>query len=191
MSTAADARGISAAQGGPSAAGARDAGASVAAPEEGSPGGAAVDPGDLSDLLEEVRILQQGAQVLTAFLVIVPFSAGFPKIVQAERWIFVGTFVCALTSLVFLSAPAAQHRLERPLADRVRFKRDATRLVVVGAATLSLALVLAALLVVTEVLGRAAGQTVAGLAALLVGTVWWAVPLRRRGRPRPPADGVR
>ena len=182
MSAPSGTRGISAAQGN----------ASAAASGNGSPGGAAPDDAaDLGDLLEEVRILQQGAQVLTAFLVIVPFSAGFPKIVQAERWVYVGTFVCALTSLVFLSAPAAQHRLERPLADRVRFKRDATRLAVGGAATLSLALILAALFVVTEVLGRAVGQTVAGLVALLVGTVWWAVPLRRRGRRRPLADGIR
>lgn len=166
-------------------------GDAAVSPTAGSPGPAAADAGDLSELLDEVRILQQGAQVLTAFLVVVPFSAGFPKIVQAERWVFVGTFLCALTSLVFLSAPAAQHRIERPLADRARFKRHASRLVVIGAAALSLALVLAALLVTTEVLGRVAGQAVAAVVALLVGTVWWVVPLWRRRRHRSSTHGAR
>ena len=40
--------------------------------EDGQPG----DEGDLSDLLSELRILLPGAQMLTAFLIILPFNGG-------------------------------------------------------------------------------------------------------------------
>lgn len=76
--------------------------------------------GDLSDMLSELHFLLPGAQLLTAFLITVPFSTGFSKIKQTERRIFLATFICSITSLVLLSAPAVQHRLMRPLLDRER-----------------------------------------------------------------------
>ena len=149
-----------------------------ASPSEQEPG----SPQDLSELLEEVRILQQSAQMLTAFLILLPFSAGFAKIGPLERWIYLATFLAAVTSLVCLSAPAAQHRLERPLLDREQFKNAATRTVLVGLACLSLALGLATLLVVTEVLGILAGRLVALVVSASIAVLWWTVPLWRRAR---------
>jgi hypothetical protein len=90
-------------------------------------------------MLQELRILLQGAQVLTAFLIVLPFSEGFRRIQQVEKWVYVATFLCSLVSLVILSAPAAQHRLQRPLIDRVQFKQYATRLILIGLVPLSLA----------------------------------------------------
>ena len=141
-------------------------------------------PDDLSDLLEEVRILQQGAQMLTAFLILLPFSAGFAKIGLVERWIYLATFLSAVASLVFLSAPAAQHRLERPLLDRSRFKDVATRTVIAGVVFLSFALGLATLLVISEVLGGLAGQIAAVSVAGCIAVLWWIVPIRRQLRHR-------
>src|SRR5215204_2910616 len=76
------------------------------------------DDGDLNDMLQEMRILLQGAQVLTAFLVILPFNEGFARIDPVEKWIYVATFLCSISGLVIFSAPAAHHRLVRPLVDR-------------------------------------------------------------------------
>lgn len=139
-------------------------------------------PDDLGDLLEEVRILQQSAQTLTAFLILLPFSSGFVKIGLVERWIYLATFLAAVASLVFLSAPAAQHRLERPLANRSRFKELATRTVVTGVACLSFALALSTLLVVSEVLGTIAGVTASASVASCIAMLWWIVPIHRRQR---------
>ena len=144
-------------------------------------------PDDLGDLLEEVRILQQGAQTLTAFLILLPFSAGFAKIGVLERWIYLVTFLSAVASLVFLSAPAAQHRLERPLVDRARFKDVATRTVVAGSLFLSCALGLATLLVISEVLGSLAGSIAAVSVAGCIAVLWWIVPIHRRRRHDPGA----
>lgn len=142
---------------------------------------AEADPGDLGDLLQEVRILQQGAQMLTAFLVIVPFDSGFGKIDQIEKGVFMPTFICSVVSLALLSAPAVQHRIERPLRNSVRFKRVATRTILVGAAALSCALVLMTFLVASEVLGRGPAIVTTVFIGSLISTTWWIVPLLRRG----------
>ncbi|HYP41473.1 MAG TPA: DUF6328 family protein, partial [Chloroflexia bacterium] len=110
------------------------------------------DEQDLNDLLQELRILLQGVQVLTAFLVILPFNQGFEKIEEIEKWVYIATFICSVMGLVLFSAPAAHHRLARPLMDRVRFKEFATRMTIVGLVPSSLALVLATQLVVAQVL---------------------------------------
>lgn len=135
---------------------------------------------DLGDLLQEVRILLPGVQTLTAFLVILPFSPGFAMLDQTERRVYVAMFVCSLSSLVLFTAPAAQHRLQRPLRDRERFKHEATRLIVVGLIPLSLALILATELVVGEVVGAQAGMAVTAIVATVIAVTWWLIPLRRR-----------
>lgn len=140
------------------------------------------DDGDFSDMLSEMRILLPGAQMLSAFLIILPFNGGFAKIVHMEKLLFLATFFFSLTSLVLLSAPAIQHRLLRPLKDRARFKRIATRQIVAGAFALAIALVLGTDLVISEVFGATIGLIVAALMALLILAAWWLMPvyLRRR-----------
>ncbi|HEX9988001.1 MAG TPA: DUF6328 family protein [Chloroflexia bacterium] len=138
------------------------------------------DEKDLNDLLQELRILLHGVQVLTAFLVILPFNQGFEKIEEIEKWVYLATFVCSVTGLVLFSAPAAHHRLARPLMDRVRFKEFATRMTVVGMVPSSLALVLATQLVVAQVLGNVQSLVVALIIAVLIGVFWWILPLAHK-----------
>lgn len=140
---------------------------------------------DLSDMLVELRVLLPGAQLLSAFLITLPFVPGFRQIAGFEKWLFIATLVCALVSLILLSAPAVQHRLLWPLPDRVAFKRFASYEMLAGAVMLSLALVLGTALVVSEVFGMWPGIGVAGGIAVVLGLSWWVLPLvirRRRTR---------
>ncbi|MYM30328.1 hypothetical protein GTP58_18505 [Duganella sp. CY15W] len=138
--------------------------------------------GDLTDLLSETRILLPGAQMLSAFLIILPFNGGFAQIDHTEKLLFLATFFFSLTSLVLLSAPAIQHRLLRPLKDRARFKHVATRQVVAGAFTLAIALVLGTELVISEVFGATVGLIMAALMASLILCAWWLLPLYLKRR---------
>jgi hypothetical protein len=148
------------------------------------PGDAHSD-GDLGDLLQELRVLLQGVQVLTGFLIILPFSEGFSRVAQGEQIVYLVLFLCVLTSLVLFSAPAAQHRLLTPLSDRVQFKRSATRLIIIGLVPFSISLALATHFVVNEVAGPNIAHVAALLVAVVIGTLWWYVPLvRRRQLPR-------
>jgi hypothetical protein len=135
---------------------------------------------DFGDLLQELRVLMQGAQILTAFLIILPFNVGFARIGAGEKGVYLATFACSLGSLIIFTAPAAQHRLEWPLRDRPQFKRFATRMAIVGLVPLSLSLVLATHLIVSQTLGTTQALLAALAASLLIGAVWWLVPLLLR-----------
>jgi hypothetical protein len=138
------------------------------------------DAGDLTEMLQELRVLIPGVQVLVGFLVILPFSLGLSHIPETERWVYLAAFVCGLFSLVLFMAPAAQHRLERPLRNRVRFKQYATWMTIVGLVPLSLALVLTTHLVVSQTVGYGAALVVSAIVAALIAAVWWAWPLSAR-----------
>lgn len=134
------------------------------------------DDGDLTDMLGELRVLLPTAQLLSAFLITVPFSAGFGVIAVSEKWVFIATFVLSISSLVLLSAPAVQHRLVRPLVDRAMFKKLASRQIIAGAILLAGALVLGTQLVLASVFGHVVGTVVSGFVLLLVLLLWWFVP---------------
>ncbi|MCP2015471.1 hypothetical protein L1280_002633 [Deinococcus sp. HSC-46F16] len=137
----------------------------------------------LSDLLAELRILLQGAQVLTSFLIILPFNVDFGGVAATERWVYTATFGCSVVSLVLLSAPALHHYLRRPMRHPEQFKHTATRLVRVGAVFMSLALVLATRMVAGAVgLPAALTWVLPGGLTLLLGWVWWALPLSHERR---------
>lgn len=133
--------------------------------------------GDLSDLLSELRILLPGAQMLTAFLIILPFNGGARQVIQEERFVFLATFFFSLTSLILLSAPAIQHRLMRPLINRERFKRLATRQIVAGSASLAFAFTLGTNLVISAVFGKLLGNVASATMAVMIFCLWCVLPM--------------
>ena len=135
---------------------------------------------DLNDMLQENRILLQGAQVLTAFLTILPFSQGFAQLNETDTWLYLVTFICSLASLIFFAAPSAIHRLARPVQDREGFKNLATRLIVMGLVPASLALAFSAQIVTSAAVGEPASWIVAGVVAALIGALWWVIPLTHK-----------
>lgn len=140
--------------------------------------------GDLSDMLSELRILLPGAQMLTAFLIILPFNGGAREIILAARFLFLATFFFALGSLVLLSAPAIQHRLMRPLVRRGQFKRVATRQIVAGAGCMACAFALGTNLVISSVFGNWIGNIAGCTTATGILVLWCLLPLylkRRHG----------
>jgi Na+(H+)/acetate symporter ActP len=132
---------------------------------------------DMGDLFQELRILLQGAQVLTAFLIILPFNQLFDKLIIFEKYVYLATFLCAMISLVLFTAPAAQHRLVRPLIDRVKFKHFATRMMIIGLVPLSLALTCVVQLVVSQVVSFEVSLVIAALFGLVLLAIWWIYPL--------------
>ncbi|MES2950543.1 MAG: DUF6328 family protein [Pseudomonadota bacterium] len=142
------------------------------------------EDGDLTDMLGELRVLLPCAQLLSAFLITVPFNSGFTNIVTSEKGVFLATFMLSILSLVLLSAPAVQHRLIRPLTDRAAFKRLASRQIVIGAVLLGMALTLATQLVLSTVLGDLVGTAFASLTGGSLLFLWWILPkaMRAKGR---------
>lgn len=67
-------------------------------------GGDVSGDGDLTDMLDELRVVLPSAQLLSAFLITVPFNSGFGRIVTTEKQVFLATFMLSIASLILLSA---------------------------------------------------------------------------------------
>ncbi len=63
------------------------------------------------ELLDELRVILPGLQVLFAFLLTAPFSGGFGELDDTERFLYVVALIASTTGLVFLITPVASHRL--------------------------------------------------------------------------------
>lgn len=133
--------------------------------------------GDLSDLLEELRVLLPGTTTLTAFLIILPFNSDFAEVREGQKIVYLITFLCSVLTLILLTAPAAHHRLQRPLRDREGFKNTATRLMILGLIPLSVTVTLAAELVVAATVSTEwVPWLIAGIVGTLILALWWLMP---------------
>ena len=64
---------------------------------------------DLSDLLNEIRLLLPGTLFLVAFLIALLFNLGYTRVSQFDNVVYVALFLCAILSLLLFAVPAAQH----------------------------------------------------------------------------------
>jgi len=64
----------------------------------------------LIELLNELRIVIPGVQVLFAFLLILPFNTGFVEADDLGWAVYAGSLGCAAVASALLIGPAAYHR---------------------------------------------------------------------------------
>jgi hypothetical protein len=135
---------------------------------------------NLVELLQEVRVVQTGVQVLFAFLLTVPFSARFGEITGFQRGAYFTALVGAATASVLLIAPTAVHRILFRLGQKQYMVDVSNRLTLGGLVSTALAMVAAMLLVSDVMFGVAISLGIATATAIAFVGVWAALPLRRR-----------
>ncbi len=136
-----------------------------------------------NSLLQELRVVQTGVQLLTGFLLTLPFQQRFDVLDQPMRYVYLVTVGLSVGATVLLVAPVSIHRL--------LFRRHRLQVLVSAAhrcAYAGLALLGAALTGVTAVVFAAvsggSAAVIAGVSALALFTFfWWVLPviLRTRG----------
>jgi len=63
-----------------------------------------------AELLQELRVLQTGVQLLTGFLLTLPFQTRFSTLDGFDRGVYLLTVALSVTSTGLLIAPVALHR---------------------------------------------------------------------------------
>jgi hypothetical protein len=137
---------------------------------------------NLEELTGELRVVVTGVQVLFAFLLIVPFNAGFAHVGNFERAVYFVTLIFAALSAACTIAPSAQHRFLFRHDDKHHLVFVSNRIVIAGLAFLALAMCGALLLVATKLFGPVAGGFTVVIGALPFLLLWFALPLRRRAQ---------
>ena len=137
---------------------------------------------ELIELLNELRVVLPGVQVLFAFLLGVPFTQRFGQTTELQRDVYFLTFICTAAATALLIAPSAYHRLNWRQADKEHLLLVSNRLAIAGTAFLAMSIA-GAVFVVTDLLFEAASAAlVASATAAFFGWFWYALPLWRRAR---------
>ena len=162
-----------------------------AAEPDGVPGPEGRRPGEteqdrvnreLIELLNELRVVLPGVQVLFAFLLILPFSQGFTKVSHLQRDIYFLSFLCTTAATALLIAPSAYHRLNFRRHEKERMLFTSNRLAVAGTAFLAVAIVCAVFVTTDVLLGSIWGSLVTAASAGMFAWFWYGLPLVRRAR---------
>lgn len=146
-----------------------------------------------AELLQELRVLQTGVQLLTAFLLAVPFQARFTTLSDTQTWIYLVVVLLAVAATGLLVMPVSLHRAVFRRQERETLINVANRLAQIGLMLFALA-VTGVVLLVFDV-AKGAPTSIIASAATLFGLVmaWAVVPavirshrqvVRRRRPPR-------
>ena len=135
---------------------------------------------ELMELLQELRVVIPGVQVLLAFLLTAPFQQRFAELPGSMRNAFFASIVCATLATAFLIAPSAHHRLRWRAGEKDRLVRVGNQMAIIGTVFLAAAIVLA-LYVITDVLFTTNLAVLTAIAALVVfGGLWYVLPMLGR-----------
>ncbi len=138
-----------------------------------------------NELLQELRVAQTGTQILTGFLLTLPFSTGFKDLTDGQRDLYLVVLLGSVVATGLNVAPVAYHR--------ILFRRHRRRWLVAAAnAAARAALVMLALdsaavvlLVFDVVVGGSAAISAAAAVLVFLMLLWGVVPLVERASPDP------
>jgi hypothetical protein len=139
---------------------------------------------NFAELLQELRVVQTGNQILFAFLLTVGFSAGFAETTPLQRYVYVATIIAAAAATTLIIAPVSHHRLLFRQGEKEHVVRTASRLAVWGLVFVMLAMLGALFLAVDYVMGNTWAAIVASIAVVFHVVFWYVLPLRRKWRER-------
>jgi hypothetical protein len=133
-------------------------------------------------LLQELRVVQTGVQLLTGLLLTLPFHEAFEDLPPNLRLVYLTTVGCSVISTVLLASPVATHRLLFRRKRLAQVVLTAHRMTFWGLMLLGLSLVGVVVLVFGTVAGDLTGF-IAGAVALVGFVVFWVIlPLSMRDR---------
>lgn len=131
---------------------------------------------NVGELLQELRVAQNGVQVLFGFLLSVVFTDRYAK---ADTFVHVTHVVVVIMTVAaagFLIAPAAWHRMLFRRGMRESIVDHATRYVLIGLILLAGAMTGTVLLIGYVVFGGAVGAVLGGATGLLFALLWFVSP---------------
>jgi hypothetical protein len=137
---------------------------------------------NLNELLQELRVVLTGVQILFAFLLTLAFTADLDERGPFATTVYTITLMSIACATVVLIAPVSFHRtvFRRQLKEALVSFAD--RALLIGLGLLLIGISSAVLLVLDVVLGRWPAVIGCGVVLTVALTAWYAIPLgRRRG----------
>ena len=137
---------------------------------------------NLNELLQELRVMQTGVQILTGFLLTVPFTTRFADLDTLQKWVYLGVLSASVIATGLIVAPVAFHRALFRQGERDWIVESANRSARAGLVFLALTMSGVVWLVFDVVLGQPQSHLAAAAAAVLFAVLWAALPIASRRR---------
>ncbi len=133
-----------------------------------------------NEILQELRVLQAGMQILFAFLLTLAFQARFGAVSDFQRNVYLGSLVSAALAAACLIGPVAFHRIVFRRGMKADLIQAATRYMAAGMALLFVTMMGAVFVVLDFLLSRTIASSVTGGLAVGFVVLWLVVPLVSR-----------
>jgi hypothetical protein len=130
-----------------------------------------------NSLLQELRVTQTGAQLVTGFLLTLPFQQRFGSLSENVKLVYLATVAFSLGGTLLLVAPVAMHRVLFRQRRLVTLVSVTHRCAITGVALLGLALIGVAIVIFDAVSGAQAGWIAGACVAVAMCGLWIVLPL--------------
>ncbi|KAB7758294.1 DUF6328 family protein [Mycolicibacterium mucogenicum] len=130
-----------------------------------------------SSLLQELRVAQTGVQLLTGFLLTLPFQQRFSTLDDQSQTVYLATVGFSVASTILLIAPVGMHRILFRQRRMPLIVAAAHRCAFYGLLLLGIALTGVTELIFGTVAGQVAGWVAGGIGLAGFCTFWVLVPL--------------
>lgn len=144
-----------------------------------------------NEVLQELRVLQTGTQILTGFLLALAFQPAFADLSEGQRIAYLTLVVLAALSSIVALAPVALHRVLFQQGAKPAVVRFGHVALVIALLTVSVLVVGVVAFVFDVVVGGATVWWVLLALAVLIIVLWLVVPAIIRARVRSNGGGAR
>jgi hypothetical protein len=129
-----------------------------------------------AELLQELRVMQMGVQILTGFLLTLPFQQRFDDLDAFQLGVYLTLVALAVVSTGLFITPVSLHRALFRKHRKTELVTLSDRIARGGVLVLALVVTGTVLLVVDVVLGRAPALWASGVALVLLVGLWFVLP---------------
>jgi hypothetical protein len=131
-----------------------------------------------NDLLQELRVMQTGAQLTAGFLLTLPFQQSFPSLDDFQKTLYLVLVVLAALTTAVVVAPVAIHRKLSGRHVKERLVMAAHRLVGFGLVFLGLLVTGMSFLIFDVVVDRTVAAVVSACVGLVLVSLLFVLPLK-------------
>ena len=134
-----------------------------------------------NEMLQELRVTQTGTQILTGFLLTIPFQQRFVELDDTQRSIYLVLVAFAVLATILALAPVSMHRALFRQGAKPQIVRMTNRLLIGALISVAITLIGTSVLIFDVVVGLQAGIAAGAVTAVLTAGAWLALP-RMTGR---------
>lgn len=138
------------------------------------------------ELLQELRVMQTGTQILTGFLLAVAFQPRFTEMDEFQRDLYVALVALAALATILALAPVGIHRAVFGRRRKPELVRVAARIVKIDLWVIAALTIGVTTLIIDFTVDRTAGLIALVSSFVAVGVLWLVIPrlIRRAARDR-------